>query len=353
MADEPQMVLLEDVVSEFDRLIGRIGEHAVVCGDQVYVQPHVYLSLHLVQMRAAGWADVDFDDLAAVSGASALFGYKRDDFMPKYAHTQVDPDGRIARATGFGYEWIPFEGAQGAWHVIKESVDSGRSVKGWDWENILFAGYRDADAVEGRQVYAMADGPVTYAKWLSWSEFGEWVARMTGCKSTFLGRFAQRVPTDPAEEVAARVIKDLVAWSEAPPDAVRRQYEGAAFGLAGIAAYGADCADLEAEDDLVACHPINPQWTIRNASANYLRRVAEGQLFDASVNVHLRAAAENYWGAYTCWQAFYALLGHRAPEGSGKNPLRREAGAAVVRAWLDHERAAVGELNAALTYLSG
>jgi hypothetical protein len=353
MADELQMVLLEDVVDEFDRLIGRMGEHAVACGDQVYVQPYVYLSLHLVQMRAAGWDDMDFDHVAAVSGASALFGYKRDDFMPKYAHTQVDPDGRIARATGFGYEWIPFEGVEGAWRVIKESVDSGRSVKGWDWENILFAGYKKAEAVEDRQVYALADGPATYAKWLSWSEFGEWVARITSWNSAYLGRFARRVPVDPAKVVAVRVMTDLVTWGEAPPDAVRGQYEGAAFGLAGIAAYGADCADLEADDDLVACHPINPQWTIRNASASYLRSIAEAQFFDASINAHLQAAAEQYWGAYTCWQAFYALLGHQAPEGSGKNPLRRDAGAAVVRAWLDHERAAIGELSAALARLSG
>ena len=54
-------VLLKGVVQEFDNLIGQIGEHAIAAGKEVYVQPYVYLSFHLIQMRAAGWTDADFD----------------------------------------------------------------------------------------------------------------------------------------------------------------------------------------------------------------------------------------------------------------------------------------------------
>jgi hypothetical protein len=118
-------------VDQFQNLILRQGEHSVASGDEVYIQPYVYLSAHLVQMRAQGW-DVDFDQVAAVSGASALFGYQPDDFMPKYAHLIIEPDRRIAEATGFGYEWVPFEGQEGAWQVLVESIDAGTSVKGWD-----------------------------------------------------------------------------------------------------------------------------------------------------------------------------------------------------------------------------
>ena len=120
-------VLLYKAVDQFQDLILRQGEHSVVAGDQVYLQPYVYLSAHLVQMRAAGW-DVDFDQIAALSGASALFAYQPGEFMSKYAHLHVDPDARIAEATGFGYEWTAFPGAESAWALIVDSVDSGRSV---------------------------------------------------------------------------------------------------------------------------------------------------------------------------------------------------------------------------------
>jgi len=69
-----RQVWLKETVDIFHALIGHLGQHGVV-GDEVYIQPPVVLSLHLVQMRAAGW-DVDLDHIAAVSGASALFGYQ-------------------------------------------------------------------------------------------------------------------------------------------------------------------------------------------------------------------------------------------------------------------------------------
>ena len=128
-------------------------------------------------MRAAEWREVDFDQLAAVSGASALFAYESGEFMPKYANLSIGIDERIAEATGFGYEWVDFRGVDGAWELIKESVDSDRSVKGWDWENILSAGYQDALEPEGRRIYAMVDGPDTYSRWWTWEEFGEYVTR--------------------------------------------------------------------------------------------------------------------------------------------------------------------------------
>jgi len=74
-------VLLQEAVDQFQDLILCQGEHSVVAGDQVYIQPYVYLSTHLVQMRAQGW-DVDFDQVAALSGASALFACQLGEFMP-------------------------------------------------------------------------------------------------------------------------------------------------------------------------------------------------------------------------------------------------------------------------------
>jgi hypothetical protein len=334
----------------FQDLIGRYGEHAVAAGDEVYIQPYVYLSLHLIQMRAAGWTDSDFDQIAAVSGASALFAYQPGEFMPKYAHLNVDPDGRIAGATGFGYEWVDFEDVDGAWELLVESVDTGRPVKGWDWENILFSDYRDGAQVSARQVYAMADGPDTYARWLTWTEFAEWVARVKEWKCPQYGRHTRRVQVHPPEAVARRVLADLVAWSTTPPKAIRKRFPEATFGLAGIEAYGTDCEGAK-DDDWLACHNINPQWTIRNATGVYLNRLAEADIFSGEVNAHLRDAATQYRAAYECWQAFYTLLGHRAAEVARRMEARRLAGAAVARAWLAHERAGLGAIEQALALM--
>jgi hypothetical protein len=356
----------QKVVQLFDDLVGRFGGHAVAAGTEVYVQPYVYLSLHLVQMRAAGWTDLDFDQIAAVSGASALFAYQPGEFRPKYAHLHIDLDQRVADATGFGYEWVGFQRAEGAWDLLKESVDAGRPVKGWHWENILFSDYRDASQAQARQVFAMADGPDTFAKWWSWGEFTEWVELVKRWRQTQLGRHTARVDTRPAGEIALRVLKDLVEWSTEPPKAVREGFpegtsrlagafpEGfpeAAFGLAGIEAYADECERSNLSQDWVACHDINSQWTIRNATGVYLKRVADANLFPAQVNAHLLAAAMQYRAAYESWQAFYNLLGHKAAGHVRMMKSRRVAGAAVVRAWLEHENTALSEIAQALAML--
>lgn len=341
-------VLLKKVVNQFDDLIGRFGEHAVAAGEEVYIQPCVYLSFHLVQMRAASWTDVDFDQLAAVSGASALFAYQPGEFMQKYANLSIGMDKRIAGATGFGYEWMGFQGVDGAWKLLQESIDSGRPVKGWHYENVMFGGYQDAAETEGRKIFAMADGPDTFATWWTWQELVQWVELVTGWGATQLGRHTERVQTEPPNQVALRVIKDLVAWSVDPPPILREKYPAATFGLAGIQAYAADCANTEKYEDWSACHDINPQWTVRNSTAVYLTRLAAADLFPAEVNAHLLAAAEQYRAAYVDWQAFYDQLGHGALQGAGKLKDRRLAGAAAIYQALEHEEAAIAELRKAL-----
>ena len=345
--DYPQ-VLLEDVVGIFDDLIGRLGEHGVVAGGEIYPQPSVYLSTHLVQMRAAGRKDVDFDQVAAVSGASALFSYENGEFMPKYANLSIGMDERIAEATGFGYEWVDFAGVDGAWELIRESVDSGRSVKGWDWENILFAGYQDAPEPEGRRVYAMADGPDTYSRWWTWEEFGEYVTRMEDWKSTRFGRHTERVPTEPPDVIALRAVENLVAWSTDPPEQLLKQYPKATFGLAGIELYAGDCADMERFEDFGACHDMNPQWPIRNSSSVYLKRVAEADVFPAALDAQILEAADEYKAAYVYWKQFFNHLSHGGGEGWGRIEEHRMAGAEGVRKALEHEKSALAALEAML-----
>jgi len=360
---------VDNAVNVFNELIGRLSQHAVASGEEEYVQPYVYLSLHTVQMQTEGW-QVEFDELAAVSGASALFGYKPGEFGPKYAHLMVDAAGgtqeglglesdqelhgidqRISAATGFGYAWTSFEDAESAWQLIVETVDAGHTAKGWDWEGILFAGYNSAADIADRWIFAMADGPETYTRWLSWEEFCEWVDQVIGWRQAQLGRFAGRVEPASTKDIALRVMQDLITWSAEPPATLHERFPGATWGLAGIRKYSEEALKVDIHETWVACHDINPQWTSRNSTGVYLDRVAKAEIFTERVNIHLRAAAEQYHAAYSCWAAFYHLLGHGVPDAVQKMPARRQAGSAVVAAWLAHEEAALTEVKAALAAL--
>jgi hypothetical protein len=295
-------------------------------------------------MWASEWKEVDFDTLAAVSGASALFAYEPGTFMPKYANLHIGMDDRIADAIGFGYEWVSFDSAEEAWSLIVTSIDSGRPLKGWHWENLLIAGYRDSDEPQDREVFVMADGPDTIAEWWAWSRMEQWIGEWPHR----LGRHTGRVEEMSDREVALRVIGDLVEWSTNPPEAVREEFPKAAFGIEGIGAYASDCGDVERYEDWSACHDVNPQWTVRNSTAVYLGRVAGAAIFPAGASEHISTAAGEYRAAYEDWRELYVQLGHGAPEGAGGMPERRAAGAAAVRRALEHEKTAIAALRKVL-----
>jgi RNA polymerase sigma-70 factor (ECF subfamily) len=346
-------------VQEFKRLTGNLQGHMVVAAE-VYWQPPVYLMTHLVQMRVAGWEDMDFDTLAAVSGASALFAWQPNTYRPKYADLLIGMDKRIAEATGFGYEWIPFADAEDAWKILKESVDSTRPAKGWHYENVLFAGYRDAATKEERQVFAMADGPGTYALSWAWAQFKEWVALVGQWNQKQLGRHSERLPNADEKDVAVRVMRDLVDWSVQPPESVRQHFPRAKFGLAGIEAFADAVADISRDakhfNAYASCHALNPQWTMRNSTALYLSGVA-GR-FPENVRSHILAAAKGYRGAYKAWDEMTEHLPPSWAKKAGWRPdasdnaweleENRRAGAAAVREALRCEKAAVAEIKKAL-----
>jgi len=352
-------VLLTAAVKAFGDVIARTGDgHVALAGKEVYQQPPVYLTMHVIEMRAAGWTDADFDTLAAVSGTSALFGYTPTDFGPKYAHLLVGPDERIAEATGFGYEWVNFVNAAEAWAIIKTSLDAGKAVKGMHYENCAFVGYRDAAKAEGRQVYVVGDGPGTFSKWWTWKEFTDWVKMMRSWNQCRLGRHTRRIRPASKKAVALRVMNDLVAWSRTPPPTCVKRWRQATFGLAGIEAYAADVADLmkkpkEYFKDTAwcACHGINGQWTARNSSGVYLEHVARSGTFPKKVNDRLLAAAKQYRAAFAAWKVFYERLGHKAPKDAWLDKTRRRAGGEAALTWAACEKAAVAEVAAALEAL--
>ncbi len=85
----------------------------------------------LVQMHAAGWKEMDFDTLAAVSGASAMFGYEPGEFGPKYAFHRRSPNALVAQATGYATEAVRAKTAEDAWKTSRRaSTPAGRSAPG-------------------------------------------------------------------------------------------------------------------------------------------------------------------------------------------------------------------------------
>ncbi|MGD8240676.1 MAG: hypothetical protein PVH68_19145, partial [Armatimonadota bacterium] len=341
-------VLLEEAVADFRHIADDVAGHRIeTCvrgaDEDIYPQPYCYLTTLLIQMHAAGWKDIDLETLAAVSGASAFFGYERGEFGPKYAFHHRDPNGLVAQATGYGTGSVRAGDAAEAWEFVRESVDSGRPVSGWHGELMLLAGYRDADEEADRQLFAMKDGNGYFAEWWDWETFAEWVGG-----GQHLSRHSGRVEPEPEREVALRVIRDLVALSEGVPESVQKAFPNATFGLAGIEAWAADCADMEEHEDWGMCHPENPQWTVRNSTAIYLERLAEKGVPSAQATEHVRRASESYRAAYRSWQGAYGLVGYAAPDGSGKVKEKRLAAADAVRRAAEHERAAIAELRLAL-----
>jgi DNA-binding transcriptional ArsR family regulator len=365
--------IVREAVDAFQHITSKIASHTQ-WGDGVYPypQPCMYLVAHLVCMHAAGWNGVtasrqprqqpvqprkpgvggslevvDFDMLAAVSGASALFAYQPGSYRPKYANTAIGMDDRIEKATGFGFEWVRFDDDEAAWRVLVSSIDSSRPATGWYYENIVFAGYQDAARMGDRKVFAMTDGPEYFAKWWSWEEFSDWVGSWSRGQ---IGRHTKRVRKTSARETALRVMRDLVTWSTDTPASITStpMWAGASFGLRGMETYADDCEDVERFSDWSMCHDVNPQWSLRNSTSIYLHRAADAKILPLRVSIHVKEAAKKYRAAFDQWHRAERQLGHSASVEERRSVDTRRSCAATIRSGIEHERAALAQIQRAL-----
>jgi hypothetical protein len=318
---------------------------------EVPAGPHGHLWFHRRQMEAAGWRE-PLDIVVAVSGASALFGYVEDGFMPKYAFHRVGVAGRVTKATGFGYEWVRYQDVDDAWRILKESVDAGKPVSAAHVEDVLFAGYQDAVAVEDRKVFAIALEPEDYGTWWSWKQFSRWSKSEGKHNGQRLGRHTKREEAEDPATVALRVMKDLVEWSQSPPESVRKAFPKAIWGVAAITACAEHCADIEGRKKWGFCHNLNSQWPTRKSTAAYLRKVAADNLFSEDVSKRLDGASDLYQKAYDEWVVAYKNVSWGGPDGGDANPENRKTAAAALRRAADAERAAIGEIEKILPLLS-
>ncbi len=342
MAKKYPEVLLESVVEEF-----KTGAADGV-DEWMFAGPNILFYLHYLQAHAAGWTDLDMATIVGVSGAAGLFGYERDDCMPKYAFFAVDPGDQIAKATGFGYEHPKFNDAEEAWQILKESIDTGRPLKAPDWEGILYVGYRDADRPGQRKVFGLSNEPGDICRWMSWEEWEDWAKRIVSWNlNDLIGRHTKRVRPASRKKTALKVMSDLVKYSTKAPGDWEKDNPNAIWGLAGIEAYAEDCANLRELPDFGMCHPINPQWATRRCSAVYLGRTAKADIFPKQVSERIKAASSWYFAAYHSWVVAHYQIGWGAL-GVKKTKAHRLAAAGAIRQAAAHERAAIGEVKKAL-----
>jgi hypothetical protein len=302
-------------------------------------------------MRAAGFDDVDLDDVVTLGGAGGLFGYRHGDFSPKYAFLHVGFDRRITEATGFDYEWLAFDDIEGAWRIVTESVDAGKPVKAMYVEGILFIGYRDHEDPEQRLVYGISQEEPGFSKWMTWDEFAEWENTARQWQNAQLGRYTKRVGARPPAQTVCVVLEDLVQFSKQPPTEVTEKLKGTLWGLAALDQYTSDCGDMEEYPEWTICHDMNSQWPTRKCTAAWLNRLATTDLFDVNVDEHLIAASKHYQAAYESWITAFHQCGWRAPKPwkeAGKDPQRRRKAAVAIEGAAEHERAAITAIEKAL-----
>jgi len=351
-AKRTRQVMLHDAKREFKRVMSTASHMNVMDPENVHPQPHAYITTHLVCMRVAGWKDTDFDTVMTVSGAGLIFAYDPRSMLPKYAHLLLEPDARIAEATGFGWEWMAFENEDEAWEIVKETIDSGRPAKAHFWEEMLFAGYKDCSRRVDRKAFVMGDPFPGPGVWWSWEEFADWSSKCLEWQLGEVGRHTRNVRKVARKTVAHQILRETVAWSKTPPAGMKERFPGTSFGLEGIRRYADDIETKPEryfeETAWQGCHAINPQWTARSSTAGYLEGLARAAIFRRKVNEQIMRAANEYAFAHQDWLEFYRRLGHIAPDNAWNSKRRRRAGSAAVRRALEHEKVAIGELTQAL-----
>jgi hypothetical protein len=320
-------------VDAFNKLVGPYTATGAIDD----VQPPISLLLHLVQMHAAGWKP-DIHDVAALSGISALAIYPGD-ALSSDAHALIEPERRLAEATGFGYEWLPFADVEDAWLIVRRCINAGRAARVRNEATLLLAGYEEGQDPAARRIHVLGDGDAAET-WWGWEEFGLWVERMVSDGASSLGRYTTHIIAQSPAMVARRVINDLVVWSAAPPDAIYQRYPDAACGLKAIADYAAgarvsdpllDAGQRPAPQEGDTSHGIQRQWSLRRSTAVYLDRVADWALWSQEVNQRLREAAAAYHACHEAWR--------QSRTGAGPD------GSTAAESWLRHEAKAVDVLT--------
>ena len=309
-----------------------------------YHQPRSAMTAHLICMKAAGLRSVDYEMLMAVSGFGLSFVYEHSE---KFWVSFVPPPGcykRLAEATGFGWEWLKLETPETAWAVLKETLSSGKPVRAPYLEELIFAGFEEAEKAEDRKVFVLCEPFMNPGKWWNWQEFCDWFEKHS---FGFIGRHTDLVECKGQMGIAQEIMRIIVQWANNHPMAEDRAYDGVKFGIEGLLEYAKDVADTSLTENYFdrgwnGCYSIYPQWTARICTASYLRQVAKE--CGSRVREQLLSIANLYERAYSAWRVFEVYLGKDVPGGAWDDPARRVAGAEAILKAIEMEKKAIEEI---------
>jgi len=367
-----KIIEIKDVIDIFNQLHPGEKTHMITVNNTLYVQPHVLPYFFWVIMKYHGW-EIDFDELMTVSGVSALFGYERNEFLPKYAFRFIELRERIKRATGFEIYREAIESVEDAWDKITQQLSQKKPVIGHWWEAVLFAGFQEAKDPNDRKIYVLTDGPDTFIKWWTWKDFCEWFDTIVKFDDQEILYYNRKKESKSTKEIAVQVITDLINWSQNPPKKIQNFFPKAAFGLQGIELYAKDCQNVEELPGVFGpCHGINPLGALRNSSGIYLtnlankgifsdkiskteeikkheismtKKIANKGIFSGKINTYLKTAGNLYKDAFKQWQKLYELLGHHIDDATKSSKEQRLKGANVIKLALNYEKEAIQELS--------
>jgi hypothetical protein len=335
-------VIIKDTEYVFNNILHEIETKDYVRRSYIYMQ--------LACMCTAGW-DIDYETLMPVSGYGLTFAYEAKAQSGAHFWAPQGTDERIARATGFGWEWVHFNDIEDCWQALKETINSGRPIHAPHMEEVLFIGYQEAENKRHRKVRPLAIPVfVDPGKWWSWKEFQAWFQEYDG----YLGRFTHQTDPQSDKETAIEVLNTIVTMAYNDPRSQKPDMQGVGWGLAGIEAFAKDIGNLAMKErhfcsGWFGCHDSNPQWTARQLTARYLHNAAD--LFKPDVASLIREAAGFYDDAHQAWMQWDEQLGTQSPPRAWRNQQRRLAGARAVQLAAKHERNAIEKIQQALAAL--
>jgi DNA-binding transcriptional MerR regulator len=345
--DECTRVVLIDAVEAFQRVEREIK----------YWQPRSFVQVRVVCMQAAGWKDADYDTIMTISGFGPSFAYHAKKFWPQYL-APSGCDERIARATGFGWEWQRYETVEDYWQALKETIDAGNPIHAPYYEEVVLVGYQDADGQDERKARPLVPHGVGAEPdaWWTWKEFEEWFDKWS---HKVLGRHTKRTETIPPRESAIEALETIVQMATDDPRAQNPDLDGVKWGLEGLQAYADDVGDMSRSgkpnayfyDGWLGCHAIYPQISGRASAAVYLERLGRSSIFPGAINEHILAAADAYGAARAAWGDYEKHLGNEEMAEASDSWLIEEhrlAGAAAIRQAIEYERAAINEVQQGL-----
>jgi RNA polymerase sigma-70 factor (ECF subfamily) len=284
---------------------------------------------------------VDFAQFTAMTGWAFSFGYKPDDISPAFLAIRGNPrdDGptEVFRSLtgwlGFEYESAPTEDRNKLWAFVRKHVDAGDAILSEHHDGGLICGYRQTDGK--RQVYFVGP-PIT--RWIDLDSMQPFEVCVLVKKGDSL----------PEKELHLNGLERAVRFGSA------HTWHDVPQGLAALEAYAADVADpgkTFAKTGDWFCWAAFERLDARKCAAVWLEQAAqvlgEPELGEAATCYHL---------AYESYAQYRKAVGAGGPQESSiqghvRTPAKAAQLAAILRQGIEHERAGLEAMAAALEKL--